>query len=293
MNLSTALQAYLIDHQIKGNSVYTIEYYRRSIRQLIVFLGDIETHKMTLDGLKSYYLHLTARNITSVSVQSYIRAVRAFVTWCYREDYIPENLSEKFRLPKGTRRKIEVLTDIEVTSLLASFDTKSVIGLRNYCICVLMLDSGLRLNEVVTLKCSALYISEGYIIVTGKGDKERYVPIGLNTKKNLLRYIMLRGESFKKTALFVKDHFMPVSRTTVRQLFRKLKNITGIERLKPHLLRHTFASRYLEHGGDIYSLQSILGHTSLEMVKRYVHTIPSKLAVTFTNYSPLDNLLKR
>ncbi len=96
-----------------------------------------------------------------------------------------------------------------------------------------------------------------------------------------------------ETHLFVKDDMTTLKNTTVRQLFRKLKTAADIPRLRPHLLRHTFATRCLENGGDIYSLQSILGHTSLEMVKMYVHITPGKTAVSFCRYSPVDTLMKK
>lgn len=104
---------------------------------------------------------------------------------------------------------------------------------------------------------------------------------------------MIPKNIWRGNALFVKDDLTPIKQNTVKQMFRKLKVSADIPRLHPHLLRHTFATRYLEAGGDIYSLQSILGHTSLEMVKKYVHLIPSKTVVNFDVFSPLDNALKK
>lgn len=126
-----------------------------------------------------------------------------------------------------------------------------------------------------------------------KGNKERFVPLGLNSKRALLRYCSIVPNGEKETPLFVKDTLIPIRESTVKQLFRKLKEQSEIPRLHPHLLRHTFATRYIERGGDIYSLQSILGHTSLEMVKKYVHLIPSKTVVNFSALSPLDNALRK
>lgn len=174
-----------------------------------------------------------------------------------------------------------------------TLDGRSFIQIRNYCIVALMLDCGLRLNEVVTLRRDKIHIVEGYMIINGKGNKERFVPLGLNSKKALLRYVSLIPSSCTETLLFVKDTLIPINQSTVKQLFRKLKTRSNIPRLRPHLLRHTFATRYLENGGDIYSLQLILGHTSLEMVKKYVHLIPSKTTVNFCSLSPLDTALKK
>jgi len=175
----------------------------------------------------------------------------------------------------------------------ACFDLRTMTGARNYAICALMLDSGLRLNEVVTLPIGAVHVLEGYVIVDGKGKKQRLVPLGLQSKRALIRYMgrVPRGE--QKAPLFVKDNLTPLRQSTVKDLFRKLKVRAGVPRLRPHLLRHSFATRYLENGGDIYSLQQILGHTSLEMVKKYVHLIPSKTVVCFPQFSPLDNLSKK
>jgi integrase/recombinase XerC/integrase/recombinase XerD len=116
--------------------------------------------------------------------------------------------------------------------------------------------------------------------------------LGLQSKRALLRYMGRVPVCSIQTSLFVKDKQIPLKQSTVEQLFRKLKKRANIPRLHPHLLRHSFATRYLQHGGDIYSLQQILGHTTLAMVRRYVHLIPSDLASCHTRFSPLDNLMK-
>lgn len=248
---------------------------------------------MSVSDCKAYYIYLSSRDISSLTVQTYIRALRAFLSWCYLEGYIPENIPKKFRLPKAQKKKIDILTDSEVERLFRCLSGRDFISIRNYCIVALMLDSGLRLNEVVTIRRDKIHIAEGYAIVNGKGNKERFVQLGLNSKRALLRYCSIVPNGEKETPLFVKDTLIPIKESTVKQLFRKLKEQSEIPRLHPHLLRHTFATRYIERGGDIYSLQSILGHTSLEMVKKYVHLIPSKTVVNFSALSSLDNALRK
>lgn len=294
MTIHQGVEAFKIEQQIRGNSKATITNYERILGYFIKYIGkDTRLDEIGLNDLRGYYLSLTEKDISTVTVQTYIRGLRAFLSWCWQEEYIADNLPAKFKLPKAKRHVIDVLTDDEIGQLLKYFNTSEFIGLRNMCIILLMLDSGLRLNEAVMLKISSLHIAEGYIIVTGKGNKERYVPLGLQTKKYLLKYSIYRTSLSMETPLFVKDTFRPIETSTVKQLFRKLKKRTGIARLKPHLLRHTFATRYLENGGDIYSLQMILGHTSLEMVKKYVHFIPSKTVMNFSVYSPIDNIKKK
>jgi len=204
-----------------------------------------------------------------------------------------QHIPARFKLPKAQRKTIDVLTDDEIRRLFSCFDLRTMTGARNYAMCALMLDSGLRLNEVVTLPIGGVHVSEGYAIVDGKGNKQRLVPLGLQSKRALIRYMGRVPVCSVEAPLFVKDTLIPLQQSTIKQLFRKLKVRAGIPRLRPHLLRHSFATRYLEHGGDIYSLQQILGHTSLEMVKRYVHMIPSKTVISFPRFSPLDNLAKK
>lgn len=155
-----------------------------------------------------------------------------------------------------------------------------------------MLDSGLRMHEAAFLSLDGLHLAEGYAVITGKGNKQRIVPLGLYTRKTLSRYLARRPASVHHRSVFLNRDGQPLTLCAVRQMFRKLKGRSGIPRLHAHLLRHTFATRYLENGGDVYALQQILGHTSLEMVKKYIHTIPGKKVSCFTAYSPLDNLAR-
>jgi len=293
MTIQQALTEFQIEQQIRGNTPKTVQYYSFSVGLYARFAGfDTPLQEITLNSLRAYYLHLLERNISSTTIQTYIRALRSFLTWCYQQEYISVNLSEKFRLPKAQRKAIDVLTDSEVRRLLLCFNLRYLVHLRNYCMCSLMLDSGLRLHEVVTLTIEHTHLPEGYIIVDGKGNKQRIVPLGMNTRKFLFRYLSRRPGCAATDRVFLMSNLEPVTDGTLRQMFRKLKQRSGIPRLRAHLLRHTFATRYLENGGDMYALQQILGHTSLEMVKKYVHSTTRKLIPKFPEFSPLDNLAR-
>lgn len=291
MTLQAAVEDFLIEQHIRGNTAKTVRYYALCLRLFARYAGEsLSVSEITQSTLKGYFMHLSGQALSSVTVQTYFRAVRAFLTWCYQEHLIPDNLSERFRLPKAQRKTVDVLADSELRQLFGCFNLGSALQLRNCCICALMVDSGLRMNEVVTLTTDCLHIPEGYAVVNGKGNKQRVVPIGYQTRRLLLRYLARRPALADTRSVFLQSDLSPVTDDTLRMLFRRLKDKSGIPRLRAHLLRHTFATRYLENGGDLYSLQQILGHTSLEMVRRYVHFTPGKMQSTYAKYSPMDCL---
>lgn len=298
MYLTECIDEFLIEQRVRGNSAATVDYYSRTLRFFREFIGEVHIADVTLSDCRRYYLALVEEDITTVSVQTYIRGLRAFLNWCYESEYTDVDICAKFKLPKATRKVIDVLTDREVSSLFDSLAGDDWLSARNRLIVALMLDSGLRLHEVVTLSCSCIHSDEGYLIVQqGKGDKQRVVPFGSTTAQLLREYTGLTNFIPPREPLLIKVSdirygYEPISDVTIKQLFRKLKERAGIRRLKPHLLRHTFATRYLENGGNIYTLQQILGHTSLEMVKRYLHLATTRIRLDFPKFSPLDNLSK-
>ena len=296
MKISEALEEFLLDQRIRGNSPETIVYYQRSIRFFQDFAGDREVSELTILDCKRYYVMLADRELSSVSVQTYIRALRAFLTWLHENEYHPQNIPSRFKLPKAQRKIIDVLTDDEVRRLFGCLDERDPLDLRNLCILSLMLDSGLRRHEVVSAQRSLLHLDERYLIVTGKGNKQRIVPFGSETARLLTLYLQRNPGHLlllvKVSRPSAKDAGNPITDNTVKMMFEDLKARTGIARIHAHLLRHTFATRYLENGGNIYGLQAILGHTSLEMCKRYLHLSSARICSDFAVRSPLDCIKK-
>lgn len=307
MTLENAIQLFLVDQEIKGNSLQTIKYYDVNLRYFKEFLTPgICVSEITLLHLKNYLISLRSRTkmqnhpfkpkvdkpIKSISIQTYIRAVRVFIKWLQTEGYISQDLHSQFKLPKATKNTIEILSDEEIQLLLKSMKQNTEIGLRNSCIVALMLDSGLRKKEALYLDYDNIHLSQGVVKVHGKGDKERIVPLGLYTKKLLLKYISgYRSMPVTDTKrLFIDKNCKVMSDSALKQLFVRLRNVTKISRLHPHILRHTFATKYLMNGGDIFSLQQILGHTSLEMVRRYSHLASAYVVHKHKQFSPLDNI---
>lgn len=288
MTTKKALEEYILDHKCRGSSPHTIAFYRQTLGQFLKFVGDAECASLTLLQCREYVLALAEdKGKNSVTVQDYVRALRAFLNWLSDEGYIEVRIADKLLLPKARATVKDVLTPAEI-EMLFSVLPDSFEGKRNAAMLSLMLGSGLRREEVITLRTSCLHIPEGYALVTGKGNKQRYVPIGTLAAERLQAYLQIRPQS-DLPQVFLKADGSAVTIDTLKNMFRKLKKRTGIDRLHAHLLRHTFATVYLVNSGDMLTLKTILGHTSLKMVEHYVHFAPAYVLRNFDEYSPLDN----
>ncbi|RKD23757.1 tyrosine-type recombinase/integrase [Caminicella sporogenes] len=308
ITIEKAKELFLIDQQLKGNTEITISNYDRFIDYFIHFLGsDKMIDTLTLQDIKKYQIYLMDKDknynfetdlkkkISKTTIQTYMRAVRVFINWLYKEGYIAENIGEKYKLPKAPKKVVEILSEEEIAKIYKAINDNTEFGLRNKCMISLMLDSGLRRDEVITLNIENVHFTQNVIKVTGKGQKDRIVPMGLYTKKLLFKYVngYRPMPDYPTNRLFLSQEKTPVSADVIKMIIYRLKKKTKIERLTPHLLRHTFATRYLINGGDTFSLQMILGHTSLEMTRRYSHLASSYTVKNFKNLSTLDKLKGR
>lgn len=152
---------------------------------------------------------------------------------------------------------------------------KTYRGIRNYCIVHLMLDEGLRSGDVIQLSTHSINFDQSYIMVmNGKGDKDRIVPLAKRLRKPLYKYLhFYRPHSSEHDSLFcsIQNPDVPLTQDAIKSLFARIRRETELSRLKPHLLRHTFATSFILGGGDMESLRLYLGHSSYDTTQNYLH----------------------
>lgn len=295
----------------EGKSPRTVEWYSRVLSQFLKYLEE-QGHSTYLGDLtvgvaREFVLHLQTRvkwgshpfipssdgKLSAMSVQNYVRGLRAFFSWLHREGYTDEHILARLRPPKAPQKLVEVLTEEEIARILACLDADTASGCRDMAMVITFLDCGVRLSELTGLWLADAHIDEGYLKVMGKGSKERIVPIGNLARKALQRYVFhFRPESFLEDQdyLFLTLDGKPMSANAVKLVFARLAQRSGVKRLHVHLCRHTFATNYLMNGGNVFFLQQILGHTSLEMVRRYVTVASEQVAVQHGRFSPMDRM---
>jgi integrase/recombinase XerC/integrase/recombinase XerD len=276
MTLNEALEAFILEQKLRGNTEKTIKVYKDFIGQLLSWLnlsGINNSNELTQTHLKEYQLHLMTRrcdnkteNLTRISVRTYMRHIRVFINYCYEEGFIIEPI--KVRLPKAEKPALEILTDNEAERLLNLFKD-DILEKRNKAIVVLMLDCGLRLSEVSRIKAEDINFEDEYIKVMGKGRRSRIAPIGSVTSQALQSYIDARPKGGGR--LFLSIRGTPLTPQGIIQMFNRLKKQADIPRLHAHLLRHSFATNYLIQGGDVYALSRILGHSEIKVTEKYIH----------------------
>lgn len=188
------------------------------------------------------------------------------------------------------KKLIRPLSAEQVRALLAGLDQKWFPYHTVWTLMVLILDTGLRISEVIELRLDQIDFPAGVLRVMGKGGKERQVPFGATSKQALWNYMARRGEVPDQGLLFVNRFGGKLCRIWVQQTMRFLARRVGITgvRVSPHTLRHTFAINYVRNGGDAFSLQRILGHSSLDMVKIYVSLADQDVAALYRKFSPMD-----
>lgn len=297
MKSSNALEKFLLDQEVIGNSNETIEYYKKRIGYFIDFVNDKDINNLNIDDYNSYVIYLknkkTAKNesLASATIKTTLNAAKIFIKYCYDKKIITSDFYKQIKPYKQMKKTIVVLSPEEIDKLLSSQNEFSLIGIRNLLAISLMLDAGLRVSEVSNLDVTDINKNLGLIRVSGKGQKERLVPLTDSIIKYYDKYIFLTCLS--DGALFRDfDTGLRITPSGISQILRRIKKEYNFTKLHPHYLRHTFATLFLVNGGDPIHLQLILGHTTLYMTEQYLHLANQMTLNKQKKFSPLSNIKK-
>jgi site-specific recombinase XerD len=308
LDLANLIEGFRLSCQTEGKSLKTIDWYICFLNKFGQFLkqNQMPNHVEEIDKthIRAFIRYLQAearipRNgapLSAATVQGYVRTLKAFFSWLEREGYIITNHMTKIPVPKAPTKVIDTFSAEQIGRLAELCQRSNGDGYRNLSIIMLMLDSGIRVSEMTGITLGDVHLEEGSIkISAGKGAKERIVPIGSLVQRSLWKYINhYRPQPLTQavTRLFLNPKGLPLTRNGVQQMLRRCgrrAGITGV-RCSPHTLRHTFAKNYLLNGGDIFSLQKILGHSSLSSVRLYLNLFAADIKKQHQRFSPVDNL---
>ncbi len=302
IELSKLIQIYGTFNRSEGKSPRTVEWYDEVLKQFSNWLNSKDKPanlgNISETDVREFILYLQekrwqGRTLSVQTLNNRVRALRAFFSWLARENYTSENLLAGLKPPKVIETVIEPLTVDEIGKLFRNINQDTALGARNTAMLSLLLDTGLRLSEMTTLKVQDVHLDSKYVKVLGKGGKERIVPMGGLCHKALLRYYYhFRAEPAHAgvDAFFLTLDGYPLDNTAVKSLIVRLSRSSGIIRLHAHLLRHTYATQFLLNGGDVFLLKQNLGHSTLTMVEHYRHIASRQAALLSEAFSPLDRM---
>lgn len=286
MRLYSALNKFILDQELKGNSPETIIYYKKRIGYFVEFCHNKSIEDLSIDDYNSYALSLIKRKkLSTYTIKTTLNASKIFIKYiCVT--FLDKDFYKLIKPYKCDKKTIVVLTDDQIRRILNYYDN-SYYGRRNILIISLMLDAGLRVSEVCNLKFSDFIISRRLIKVFGKGHKERLVPMTDSIFRYYCQYYYLRDNH---SSYLFEENNENITPSGISQVIRRLKKNLSFEKLHPHYLRHTFATLFLLNGGDPLHLQLILGHTTLYMTEQYIHIANGMTLSQQIKYSPLSNI---
>ena len=272
-----------------------MESYRLDVNKLITYLesnlittGPIEINNETIKR----FVYELAKTVNSRTQSRVISGLRSFFDYLIFENYRKTNPLEQIETPRIGRKLPDTLALKEIDLMVLSIDLTNPLGERNRAIIETLYSCGLRVSELTDLKISDLFFKEGFIKVTGKGNKQRFVPIGLNTQKFIKLYIhhtrsLLNIASEHMDTLFLNQRGKKLSRAMIFTIVKKLAQKVGIKKsISPHTFRHTFATHLLENGADLRAIQMMLGHESITTTEIYMHIDKSHLKQVMNKFHP-------
>lgn len=235
--------------------------------------------------------------LSPFTIQDHARTIKALWGWLFRDGYIDKNPLEKFPLPSVPKTIVRIITKDQFKRLTSYIDTSTPTGERYYCIITILYGSGPRISEIVTAFTKDVNFDLGFIRVTGKGNKERDIPLSKTALREIRRYLRESRPkicSIDSPYLFPDSNGKPLSVNSVEQFITRLKIKAGFEnvRIYPHLFRHSFGTEFINAGGSVFALKEILGHSSLTTTLRYTHLQPADLRREHSKFSPIEHLNK-
>ena len=282
----------------RGLSNNSIESYENDLKKLKIFLNNAKTKKnpleVTPDLIKEFIYHIS-KKIKSSSQSRTISGIRSFYDYLMFEKLIDSNPLINIESPKQQRNLPSTLSENEINILIKNIDMKKKESERNIAIIETLYGCGLRVSELINLKMSDLFFDEDFIKVTGKGNKQRLVPISLINISYINKYIensrkKLKINPLHSDILFLNRRGNSISRAMIFTIIKNLSKESGFnKKISPHTFRHSFATHLLENGADLKTIQQLLGHESITTTEIYMHLDNKTLFNVMNKYHPRSN----
>jgi len=283
----------------RGLSKNSIENYSYDIKKLITYLkvNTIEKSPITIDNeVIKQFIYSVSKSLNARSQSRLISGLRNFFDYLIFENYRKENPLELIESPKIGRKLPDTLSVSDIDTLINTIDISYQyyginLGERNRAIIETLYSCGLRVSELIDLKLSDLFFEEGFIKVTGKGNKQRFVPIGPTTQKYINIWTSIRPhinvQPNSKDILFLNYKGSKLTRAMIFTIIKKLVEKSGLQKnVSPHTFRHSFATHLLENGADLRAIQMMLGHESITTTEIYMHVDRSHLSDVLNKFHP-------
>ena len=280
-----------IERSLSDNSV---QAYIRDVKKFANYAIAVKLSelKVTRVDISNFLAQINQKNISSRSQARIISGIKAFYKYLIMEDYLKINPTELIESPKIGLKLPDTLSLIEIDKLIAAVDLSNKQGERNRAILETLYSCGLRVSELVNLQLSNIHFKEGYLKVTGKGDKERLAPIGGRAIKYLTIYIneVRNHQNIKKgneDFVFLNNRGAKLTRVMIFIIIQKLTEKIGLKKkISPHTFRHSFATHLIEGGADLRAVQEMLGHESITTTEIYTHLDNEYLRSNIIQFHP-------
>ncbi len=291
--LSLLLDVFLLDCRARRLRPATLTFYRQQITYLIDFAIDsnvTEAAHISPALLRAYLVSLQDRGLADASIQTAVRAVRAFCNFLVKEEVVKESPMQRVKAPKAEKRNPTAFTDDEIRQLYDTADNT-----RDRAIILCLLDTGVRVAEFVAWNVGDVNLKTGVITIRQpKNRHERTAYLGLHARRDYLKWYAELPDISPDAPVWVNLHKAYGERLTtsgINQVFKRLGKATSIKPCGPHKMRRTFAIMSLRAGMDVYTLQRLMGHKSLEMLLRYLALLDDDLRQAHGKHGPVDRLL--
>jgi integrase/recombinase XerD len=279
----------------RGLSKNTIDNYTLDVEKLVEYLNKFEITStpvtISQEQIHEFIYHVSS-TINARSQSRLISGLKSFFNYLIIEDYRKDSPLELIEIPKIGRKLPDTLSTEEIDLLIAAIDLSSAEGERNKTILETLYSCGLRVSELVSLKISDLFFEEGFIKITGKGNKQRFVPIGNHTQKliNFYQEATRNHQTIQKgfeDTLFLNRRGKQLTRAMVFTIIKDLAIKVNLQKtISPHTFRHSFATHLLQNGADLRAIQLMLGHESITTTEIYMHLDRKHLTEVMNDFHP-------
>jgi len=296
MNWQQAIKDYQNYLKIeRGLSQNSISNYVMDLQKLVHFLeaSSIDEKPVAISReIVQQFIYAIAKTVSPRTQARVISGLKGFFTYLVFEDYRDDNPMDLIETPKIGRKLPDTLSEDEINKLIAAIDLSKPEGERNRAILETLYGCGLRVSELINLKLSDLYFDEDFIKVTGKGDKQRFVPISRINQKYINIYwkevrVHLPIQKEHRDYVFLNRRGKQLTRAMIFTIVKRLAEEIGLKKnISPHTFRHSFATHLLENGADLRAIQQMLGHESITTTEVYMHVNRTHLTQVLKDFHP-------